>query len=136
MARESVYKVDVDAAVNAGAKVKTITISKKGANGKTYNRTTQEIDVTDLNQALAVLSGNEEHVWSLLTSRLNQMIQANDRRKLTIDAEGPERAIKDMVAALVDGGAFDEAEAIDIVVAKLKAKGELPEDYTYTPKAA
>lgn len=135
MARESVYKTDVAGAVNAGAKVKTIQLYKKGVDGKTYNQETQEIFITDLNQALAFVSGNEDHLWTLISDRVaNPMIQANDRRKLAIAAEGPQKAITDQIDALVSGGAFTNEEAVEFVVSKYKAKGLVPADYEYVAK--
>jgi hypothetical protein len=135
MAREAKYKVDVDAAVKVGAELTSVTLTKKGIDGKTYEQPSKEISITDGKQALAFLSGNQEHLWSLFTDRANAMIQANDRRKLNVAAEGPKRAIDDAVESLVDSKVYDTAEeAREFVIDRMKAKGTIPADYVYGVK--
>lgn len=133
--REAKYKVDLAGYESAGGEVRDTVLSKKGDDGKTYNQDAKEVTVLDLNQALAILSGNEEHVWELFTARvINPMIQSSARQQLAVKAQGPSKAIADQIASLVDGGAFDEAEATELVVARYKAKGLVAEDFIYSAK--
>jgi hypothetical protein len=128
--REAKYKLDLAAFESNDGEVRTVQLSKKGDDGKTYSVETKEVTVIDLNQALAILSGNEEHLFELFTARvINPMLQAGARQKLAVLAQGPTKAILDQIATLVDGGAFDEAEATELVVARYKAKGLVSEDF-------
>lgn len=130
--KEKVYASNVDAAVAEGAKIRNIVLSKKNdKNGVTYNQPTREIEFTSVDEILAYLDGNEQHLVKLFGDRVaNPTIQANDKRLLAIAAEGPERVIQDAVDSLIETKVFDdETEAREFVVAKLKAKGNIPENY-------
>lgn len=132
MAKEKTYSQDVDAAVAAGATLGTITLSKKGADGKTYNQDTREFaSPFTVEQMLAFCGNSVDEMGTLFVNRVvNPMIQVRDRNALKTKAEGPQRVIDDMVDSLLDGKAFDnKAEATDFVITRLKAQGVLPADY-------
>jgi len=132
MAREKTYSQDFPAAVAAGAKLSKVVLAKKGTDKKLYNQDSQEFAVPfTYAQALAFCGNDETEFGTLFVNRIaNPMLQANDRRKLAIKAEGPEKTIQDMVDSLLDGKAFDDAtEAREFVISRLVAKGEIPEGY-------
>jgi hypothetical protein len=110
---------------------KTI-LSKKGDDGKNYTVETVEVTVDDYEQATAILSGNDEHIWELFTARvINPMLQGSARQKLAVLAQGPTKAILSQIDSLyADGtGAFSEEEATEFVISRYKAKGLVAEDF-------
>lgn len=136
MAREKKYSQDVEAAVNAGAKLNDVELSKKGKDKKTYVQASKAIVFNAVSQILAFCGNDENELFELFSKRVaNQMIQANDYRNLLIAAEGPEKAIEDTVASLLDNKMFDTAEdAIEFAVGRMIKSGQVPEDYKYAGK--